>query len=232
MYINSNFIKIMTSEQKIFHTLHGERDLASLEYPSSMEETIHKYGDAAAMYWATFLYKELELLGLKIDKGDIFVDLGANIGISSRYAEQCIASEIYAFEPDPVIGEIYKKNCPTAKLYQNAISNKNGIIELYNWPYNERDVGPKYKVETITIKDVLNIVGKPIDYLKMDIEGFEENVFDEISYEDCSKIKKMFIEYHTPNKIDEFCKKLHVKGFNTNAMYTPWQCYVYARRVA
>jgi len=230
---NANkILKMLNMKQnaEIFYTLQGEKDLASYEYPNSMEETAIRLGDAASMYLATFIQKELDGFGMKVEQGDVFVDLGANIGISSKYAAQRGAAEIHAFEPDPKMAELLRKNVPSAKVYTNAIDTKVSEIELYHWPHNHVNVGPKYKVTTVSLREILQMVGNPIDYLKVDIEGFEENIFDNLGYEELLKIKKMFIEHHDLKKVDNFCEKLRSKGFDINVRATPWQSYIYATR--
>jgi len=220
----------METNNKKFYTMKGEEDLVSYKYPNNMYDTIQQHGDGAAMYWATFLYKELERFDVKIEEGDVFVDLGANIGISSRYAYEKGAAEIYAFEPDPNLAEIIKKNVPSAKIYQNAIDKDIKEIELYHWPHNPVNTGPKYKTSTVRIKDVLELVNNNIDYLKVDIEGFEDPVFSDISADDLSKIKKLFIEYHNPSNADAFCQQLRNRGFNVNIEHGIGQSYIYATK--
>lgn len=229
--LNLRVNDIKTEEIKeIFYTSQGELPLSTYNYPNSMIETVNKYGDAAAMYWGTFLYKELDRFDVKVESGDIFVDLGSNIGISSRYAIGAGAKEVYCFEPDPKMRELLQQNVPSAKIFPYAISNKNIELELYHWPYNPVNVGPKYKVQTKTLKDVIDMVGKPIDYLKVDIESFEENLLDNISTEDLRKIKKMFIEHHNPSKMDNLCNALKIHGYDVNVENGYGQSYIYATR--
>lgn len=216
------------SNDGAFFTLSGKQNLASYDYPSSMYETMIKYGDAAAMYWGTFLFNELERFDVKLQEGDIFVDLGANIGMSSKYAAKKGAKEIHSFEPDPTVADILQKNVPTAKIYRNAIDKEIKEIELYHWPHNPQNIGPKYKTTTLRLKDVLKLVGKQIDYLKIDIEGFEEYIFDDLNSAECRQIKKMFVEHHDPNNTNEFCNKLKSKGFNVNIETGNGQNYIYA----
>jgi len=213
-----------------FYTIGGEEDLASYKYPSSAYETLQKYGDAATMYWTNYVYKELERFDVKVERGDVFVDLGTNIGMSSRYAYEQGAGEIYCFEPDPNLIDIIKKNVPIAKIYQNAIDVDIKELELYHWPYNPVNVGPKYKTSTVRLKDVIQMIGKPIDYLKIDIEGFEDAVFDTMTPEDLAPVKKMFIEHHIPDKIGTFCEKLTNKGWNVHVEYGSGQNFVYATK--
>jgi FkbM family methyltransferase len=221
--------QIKKESTNVFHTLNGVVDFDAIEYKNSMYETMITAGDAAAMWWGTFLYKELERGGVKIEEGDVFVDLGANIGISSIYALKQGASKVYCFEPDPVILGLLEKNIPHNRVsFNNAISETKSEIELYHWPYNDVNVGPKYKVKTITLDDVFHIVGEPfIDYLKMDIEGFEESVFDGVSKNALQRIRKMFIEHHRPETTDKFVEKMKELGFDVYVEYGSGQNYIY-----
>lgn len=216
-----------------FHTLNGLKRLSENNYPNSMDESIKKYGDEAGQYWATFLYKELDKNGINVDSGDVFVDLGANIGISSTYALKCGASEVHCFEPDPIIRDILIKNIPNAKLYPYAINSiqHQSKLNLYHWPGNEVIGGTKYECESIRFKDALKLVGKPIDYLKIDIEGFEDDIFDDLNFNDCKLINKIFIEHHHRGNINQLVEKLKSLGFYTVVQQGFWQSYIYAKRI-
>lgn len=212
----------------IFHTMAGEERLTELSYYNSTMENLTHYGDGAAQYYANFNLKELDQHNVTIKPGDVFVDLGANIGMSSLYALSKGASEIHCMEPDPEMVKLIQKNVPTAKIYRHAITDKPIELELYHWPYNPVNVGPKYKCTGITLKQVLELVGKKIDYLKMDIEGFETTVFDTVTIEDCANIDRMMIEYHKDTGVDEFCDILRSKGFEIDHVGRGYQSYIYA----
>jgi len=234
---NINLIKeILTADVKIestnvFHTLDGVIDFDKLQYKNTMYETIEANGnsDSAGMWWGTFLHKELERGNVKIEEGDVFVDLGANIGISSHYAAKHGASKIYCFEPDPKTLELLNKNIKVKHdSFNYAISNKRETLELFHWPYNPVNIGPKYTVQTITLDDVFQMVDQPvIDYLKMDIEGFEETVFDNVSKNVLRRIRKIFIEHHNPETTSDFVKKMEDLGFDVYVEYGHGQNYVY-----
>lgn len=212
----------------VFYTLQGELPLASYDYPSSMIETMNKYGDAAAMYWGAFLHKELEKFNVKISHGDVYVDLGANIGINARYAFNAGASEIHCFEPDNNMIKLLEKNVPSAKIYPFAINKENTELELYHWPHNPTNEGPKYKVKTKTLRDVIKMIGKPIDYLKVDIELHEENLFDDVPPDELKSIKNIFVEHHNPATAENLCEVLRKNGYSVNTEGGYGQVYIYA----
>lgn len=48
------------SQEKVYYTLNGPEKLESLHYENDTNANLHKFGDAAAQYYATFILKELE----------------------------------------------------------------------------------------------------------------------------------------------------------------------------
>lgn len=214
---------------QLFETLYGPIDLYSINYPNTMYDTMIQHGEAAAMWWGAFIHKELDRPDVKIEKDDVFVDLGANIGVSSYYALKYGAKKVYCFEPDKNVLSLLEKNIKRdKKTFNYAISNERKKIELYHWPHNENNDGPKYEVDCIKFDDVFDFVEESvIDYLKIDIEGFEENIFDDVSEYNMSRIKKMFIEYHNPPNTENFAKKIKRFGFNVRVEYGNGQNYLY-----
>ena len=76
----------------------------------------------------------------------------------------------------------------------------------------------KCKVETITYDKLLSLYNlKKIDYLKMDIEGAEINILDDMSVEQLENIQQIALEYHPDVKGGErlkvHLKKLKDSGF-------------------
>lgn len=216
-----------------FEILHGVVDFGKYDYANSMWETIQKHGGDAGMFWGTFIHKELERGGLDLKEDDVFVDLGANVGMSARYAVLKGLKKIYSFEPDSQMVEYFKRNVPQAKIYQYAIDSKSGKeIELYHWPYNKNWEGPKYKVKTLSISDIFHLIGEDrIDYLKVDVEGAEANMFDNVSDSDFKRIHKIFVEHHFPEEFDDFCSFIESKGYSIIKELGAGQNYLYAKRI-
>lgn len=225
-------------EEEVFYTVNGKETLAELSYAAGIangpfettaDVTSTKYGDAAGQYFATFIRKELELENaITIDENDVFVDLGANIGMSAKYALMKGATELYCFEPDIKMLEILKQNVPNAKIFPYAVSSVTSEIDLYHWPHNHVTGGPMYKAQCITLRDVLKLVGKKINYLKIDIEGYEQDLFKNITEMECRQIHKLMIEQHDYNTLDAFCDRLNELGFKINHIDRGYQAFIYA----
>lgn len=129
---------------------------------------------------------ETTLLEKEIKKGDIVLDLGANIGFYTLILAKLVGKEgkVYAFEADSSNFEILKKNVET-NGYENiilenkAVLDKNEKIKFYidegNTAGNSvlKGKNTKYKeVEALRLDDYFS-KHKRIDFIKIDIEGSE-----------------------------------------------------------
>jgi len=127
-----------------------------------------------------------------VKAGDVVFDVGAHFGFFSYYAVQRGAKKVYAFEPNPYVFEILKKNAEMwsekIKPYQLALSSKNGEVELFI-PDDElsgvstilQNRQNKYKksvkVKTTTIDEFVRNNGiERVDFIKIDAEGAEREI--------------------------------------------------------
>lgn len=149
---------------------------------------------------------------LHVDKTNPYIiDCGANIGVSVMYFKSIFPqSEIIAFEPEPVVYDTLvsniKLNCisnvTTIKSALNnivenkiLISDENDSSKLLlfdNHHKNKNSINIDKIVRCELLSEYLN---KPVDFLKMNIEGAEINVLNEIGSKICN-IKEAVIEYH------------------------------------
>jgi FkbM family methyltransferase len=157
----------------------------------------------------------------KYDFGNLnnIVDVGSNIGASAVFfAINNPNSKIYCFEPDPNNFELLKLNTkkfPCIKIYNKAISFEKGFIELnignstsLSSSVYKRDILDKsVKIEALSLKDILEIEKiEKIDLLKMDIEGYEWDIFSKNKVE---KIDNFVVEFHEDlngHSVEEFEK--------------------------
>ncbi|GEM_PF-4147276 len=94
--------------------------------------------------------------GCYVEKGDTVLDLGADPGDFSAFACLCGASKVFAFDPEHS-SQLQK----TSQLYPNI-----ELVQYY--------IDKKSKTNNvITIDDYAERKNIRIDFIKMDIEGFE-----------------------------------------------------------
>jgi FkbM family methyltransferase len=159
---------------------------------------------------------EYDRYGISVSKDDVVVDLGASIGVFSKYAKYKGASRVYSFE---CFGEHFKY------LKENIIPSDN-IIPVYglvSGSESEMIIGSSIvKSKSISfIKNHYNLKRiikdfnlNSIDFMKVDIEGAEYDFILNANDIDLNKVKKWAIELHVwgmfTNKADEYFKIMQI----------------------
>lgn len=167
-----------------------------------------------------FMYKEIfekEIFNFKTpEKAPCIIDGGANIGLATLYFKKLYPeAKIIAFEPDPKIFKTLEENIVNFNLtdvilINKALSDKESYVDFYcegadGGRINTDESNAKtIKVPTTSLREYLN--QKEIHFLKLDIEGAEIDVLNDIKY-NLQNVKMIFIEYHSfankPQRIDE-----------------------------
>ena len=128
-------------------------------------------------------------------------DINFELSLFKKYG-----CKIYCFDPTPKsINYIKNQNLPTEILfYKYGISNKDGLEKFY-MPLNEKNVSHSLvhkgevkfiEVEMKRLKTIMNQNNHMgIDILKMDIEGAEYFVLEDILREKLN-VKQILLEFH------------------------------------
>jgi len=151
----------------------------------------------------------------------VILDCGANIGISVlNYKRKFPNSQIIAFEPDPIIIPILKKNLKVngasdVKIVEAAVWIKNGKSKFFcegadgSKLIHHTNSHSTIEVSTIDLKDYIS---QPIDLIKMDIEGAEFDVIPHLSNK-LHCIQNILIECHINSfEIEKFSMLLNELG--------------------
>lgn len=129
---------------------------------------------------------------VKIERGDVVIDAGANMGIFSIFASQ-FAKSVYAFEPQNKAHQILVENIRLnhlnhkVKCVKYGLANKNSMVDLYTNPAfghiassmlpmnnepNENLLKEKIRCMSLDSWVKHNEIPK-VDFIKADIEGAE-----------------------------------------------------------
>jgi len=183
-------------------------------------------------YLESFTTFENDSLGIKNDK--VLIDLGSSIGLFTAYAlEQnpdirsiCvemipnfhkICVDTFKDNPNitPINAAIYKNSGETIDLR----SSREDFYDLGNTVVGNLYNDQRYllKVNTISIEDIMkNYNIDRISLLKVDIEGYEYDLFDNLSDDILDKIDKIFLEFHRVhdnNRKLTLINRLMIRGF-------------------
>jgi len=187
-----------------------------------------------------YLYRDVFLSGTYFFKTNILnpviIDCGANIGMSVLFFKWLYPNSIiYAFEPSPSIFEMLQKNISANKLenvfcYNVALADKTATVQFFEPDgiagsltgslSHERNDGTPVEVQAMPLSAFIrenNITS--IDYLKMDIEGAETAVINEMAAaQTMDLIKQAGIEYHHQiagqnASLGHFLKTVELAGF-------------------
>ncbi|HEY3875893.1 MAG TPA: FkbM family methyltransferase [Candidatus Kapabacteria bacterium] len=183
-----------------------------------------------------YLFREIFLEGSYLFESNTesptIVDCGSNIGMSILFFKMIYPkSQIIGFEPDPATFETLQSNIECnalagVKVYPFALSGGDGMIDFY---HKDDDAGSLlmsiHKIRmggeriVVPTRKLSSFVTGPIDLLKMDIEGAEEEVIKELVASNVlSFVQQMFIEYHhhinsSEDTFSRFLALLEQSGF-------------------
>ncbi len=161
-----------------------------------------------------FFTKIYEKDYVKIEVGDVIVDVGANLGIFSLYAQSFQPKKIFAFEPVKSTFDYLTYNLQdysNVTLINKAIGAINGesSINIEKSSGTNTLVGNEnisninsIGTETVVTTTFNNFISEynisHIDFFKVDCEGGELDLFTTIDKEFLkSNVKKIALEYHT-----------------------------------
>lgn len=150
-----------------------------------------------------------------IQDHDVVVDLGANIGLFALYAASIAPTvRVHAFEPAASSFAMLQQNVALNKLsnircYRCAVSGRTGKSALYITNVSStQDTMIMTRVPVQGLKETEDIDCLSLDdlfprckiehcnFLKVDVEGSEFNIFSSASRETLRRIDRIAMEYH------------------------------------
>lgn len=170
----------------------------------SFEKYVVEYTDTMSFYYE---YKDIFVNRIydfrAVRPNPVIIDAGGCIGMSVLYFKKIYPdSKIIVFEPDPKIFSVLENNIKNNSLkdiitYNAGIGKENAVVRFYP---DGSDGGSSYnnsgaieiEIKVVKLSDFLD---ESIDMLKMNIEGMEGDVFEEIEKK-LSNVREIIFEYH------------------------------------
>jgi FkbM family methyltransferase len=149
----------------------------------------------------------------------LIFDVGANVGDKAHVFAQ-LASRVVCFEPDPRLGAALKqrfRNVDNVLIDDKGVSSRIGIMELhaYNSGSAFNTMNLKQHEKVVKLHDEHRVIEVPVttldaeiaihglpDFLKVDVEGHEEDVFEGLS----QAPPLVSFEANLPEFADESCR--------------------------
>jgi len=139
----------------------------------------------------------------------VIIDCGSNIGLSVLYFKHLYPqATVLAFEPDAdafacLETNVKQNNLSDVSLHNKAVSREAGTIRFsYNAERPGAITSTTENTQATTFRDVEAVtlsdyITGTVDFMKMDIEGAETDVFHELHDSDKLKfIQQIILEYH------------------------------------
>ncbi len=186
--------------------------------------------------WKNIFEKEEYKIGLNNPK-PLILDVGAHIGLSTIYFKtKYPKAKILSFEPNPNTAKLWRLNIKAnhlknVKIIEAAVWDKEGKKSLYidstskiPWTWGDSLIeniwDSKIPPQSILVKTLTlsSFLTKPIDLLKLDVEGAEYTIIKE-SAKKLNLVKNIILEYHkTPktnpeNQLEAILKILEKANF-------------------
>ena len=171
------------------------------------------------------------------DRSSVIVDIGC--GHEAELSKHLIEKhDLQAFGVDPTI-----KHAQSLRILEEttkfrfrylalAVTKTNGVVAFNQSRQNEsgsvlsehtnvkHDDIETYNVESVNLRELVRRIGiVPIDLVKLDLEGAEYELLDEIGDEDLNPFKQIFIEFHhhctnhTAQETKQMVRTIRKKGF-------------------
>jgi FkbM family methyltransferase len=178
---------------------------------------------------------DFEVRLASLTASDICLDLGANMGV---YTEKLAltGAEVHAYEPDPhCFAALQAKfaDWPGVHLHNAAVARSAGVATLRRTLNFQRAPDSESQgssiarqdsamhqqdgmlVETRAFADVVNGFDRPVAIVKMDIEGSEFEILEDIlKAPDQFRIGALFVETHERHFPDRFAMLHELRGLN------------------
>ncbi len=139
--------------------------------------------------------KDLEVVKLLVEKKETVIDIGANIGVYSKFLSEYVGKDgrVFAFEPIKITYNFLKQNTKELNLinvvcYNSALSDSEGevIMEIPSVTAGENFFRARiikrnnseqkyktYKIQTRILDEIEEINSNNISFIKCDVEGHE-----------------------------------------------------------
>ena len=185
-------------------------------------------GATGNIYTGLHEFPDMMLLLHFLREGELFLDVGANVGTYTVLAAGVAGANAMAFEPDPTTAAALTRNVEVNNLQHAvdvhccAIGSREGSVSFTVGldAVNRVTTSGEGETRQVPVRTLDGVVGERTpSMIKIDVEGYEEEVFKGASRV-LDKPGLMVVEVETVT--DEIERQLESKGFD-KAFYDPFK---------
>jgi len=218
--------------------LNGVIDYKDIDYNSYVKNIIknlktHEKKDIHYILNEIFHLKIYNNDFVCVAENDIVFDIGFNYGFFTLDALTYKPKKVIGFEPNPKLVKVFNQlNIDSVELHQVAVSDKAGSTIFYENNFSGKSsIHSDINSDTSSNSYQVNICGfndmaeqyDVINYLKVDCEGAEYEIFESIPNEFLTnRIRKIALEFHhniNDIKVVNLISKIKQCGFETKIDY-------------
>jgi FkbM family methyltransferase len=181
-------------QNKKWNSFFKDKDFFVFNLKNNIKINLYKNVYLSRRIYNGFEEEELDFIDKTLNKGDVFIDIGANIGLFTLVAARKVgvSGKVISFEPTKNIFEKLVENCEinnfnNVDLRNIGLSDKvdtltffasgNGLDAFNSFVENTERESNKVQIETSTLDIELEGIDKAnIKIVKMDVEGWEKFV--------------------------------------------------------
>lgn len=187
--------KIRKRKGKVWDSLFQDENSFVHNLTTKLKINLHRDSVLSKFIYDGFEEEELSFVKQILTDGDIFIDIGANVGLFSLIASDCIGAtgSIISFEPSPITFNRLQENISlnaieNSDLRNIGLSNQSGELSFYvsdngydAWdsfaPSQDNKLQKTIAVAVSSLDKELEQVDKSrIKLVKIDVEGWEKYV--------------------------------------------------------
>jgi FkbM family methyltransferase len=178
-----------------------------------------------------------DLIHAEVRDGTDVLDIGANLGFSTLglLKRGCRPAAVHCFEPQPDVHALLQYNVqsyPNVKTYNLALGSR--VAEVHGYTQAQTNVGGTYLdsgnrhfVLSTSLDTLLErgLFRQPISLIKIDVEGFEQALF-EGAQEFFQRHRPVIIIESWQNKIEKVTQQLDALGY-VRASHISYDDYIF-----
>lgn len=146
----------------------------------------HTPGASGNFYTGLHEYPDMGFLIHFLREGDLFVDVGANVGSWTVLASGVCGARSVSVEPDPLTARYLARTLAAnrleelARIEQVAIGAENGTVSFTIGLDTENRIARAGDTATreVPVRRLDSLIAEAPDFIKIDVEGFEEGVIE------------------------------------------------------